>query len=171
MEKEKVHTLAGHHKDNRSRQKVYTLGRPRFALFRMHTRLSRLCGRLRKNAYTSRTPGTSPQPPKSAYTRPPAVCFILYAYYPDAIRQKVHTLAGHRKTILPAKSVHTRMPPGFPHRPRNAAGKKCTPKPAPRLADAATTSRPPIPCRAAKPGLLARQPLFFAFFCPFFLVL
>ena len=110
-EKEKVHTLGGHQERNRIRQKVHTLGSPRFALFHMHTRLSRLCGRLRKSAYTSRTPGTSPQPPKSAYTRQPAVCFILYAYYPDTIRQKVHTLAGHPPAVLTAKSMHTRLSP------------------------------------------------------------
>ena len=108
---EKVHTLAGHHKDNRSRQKVHTLGSHVLFAKSMHTRLSRLCGRLRKSAYTSRTPGTSPQPPKNAYTRPPAVCFILYAYYTDTIRQKVHTLAGHPPAVLPAKSMHTRLSP------------------------------------------------------------
>ena len=35
---EKVHTLGRHHKDNRSRQKVYTLGSPGFFTKSMHTR-------------------------------------------------------------------------------------------------------------------------------------
>lgn len=37
-EKEKVHTLAGHHKDNRSGQKVHTLGSPVLFAKSMHTR-------------------------------------------------------------------------------------------------------------------------------------
>ena len=79
-EKEKVHTLGGHQEQNRIRQKVHTLGSPRFALFHMHTRLSRFCGRLRKSAYTSRTPQRQPQPPKSAYTRQPRFVCKKYAY-------------------------------------------------------------------------------------------
>ena len=148
---EKVHTLGGHQEQNRRRQKVHTLGSHVLFAKSMHTRQPRLYDILRKSAYTSLTPKPPPPRAKSAYTRQPAVCFILYAYYPDTIRQKVHTLGGHLPEILPAKSVHTRLPHGFPHRPRNAAGKKCTPTPAPRLADAATTLRPPEPCRAAKP--------------------
>lgn len=128
-----MHTLAGHRgsrqgkrksaytsrtpkpppQDAFLRQKVYTLGSPRFALFRMHTRLSRFCGRLRKSAYTRRTPQRQPQPAKSVHTSLPRVLYKKYAYYPDTIRQKVHTLAGHRKTILPAKSVHPSQPPGW----------------------------------------------------------
>lgn len=162
-----MHTLAGHQEQNRNRQKVCILVCPVLFAKSMHTRLSRFCGRLRKSAYTSRTPQRQPQQAKSAYTRQPRVLYKKYAYYPDTIRQKVHTLAGHSPEILRAKSVHTRLPQTV----STAAGKKCTPKPAPRLADAATTLRPPEPCRAAKPGLLARRCLFFAFFCPFFLVL
>lgn len=164
-------TLKPSPQDALLRQKVHTLGSPRFALFCMHTRPPPLCGRLRKSAYTRRTPQRQPQPAKSVHTSLPRVLYKKYAYYPDTIRQKVHTLGGHLPEILPEKSVHTRLPTGFPHRPRNAAGKKCTPKPAPRLADAATTLRPPEPCRAAKPGILARHPLFSVFFCAFLFVL
>lgn len=158
-----MHTLAGHQEQNRNRQKVCILVCPVLFAKSMHTRLSRFCGRLRKSAYTSRTPQRQPQQAKSAYTRQPRVLYKKYAYYPDTIRQKVHTLAGHSPEILRAKSVHTRLPQTV----STAAGKKCTPKPAPRLADAATTLRPPEPCRAAKPGLLARQPSFFCLFLPF----
>ena len=49
---------------------------------------------------------------------------------------------------------------------RDSAGIKCTPKPAPRLADAASTFRPSSPCRAAKPGIFARRCLFFLLFLP-----
>ena len=110
-EKEKVHTLGGHQEQNRIRQKVHTLGSPRFALFHMHTRLSRFCGRLRKSAYTSRTPKPPPPRAKSVHPRQPRVLYKKYAYKADTIQQKVHTLAGHRKSILPAKSMHTRLPP------------------------------------------------------------
>lgn len=128
-----MHTLGGRQRQSRSRQKVYTLGSPRFALFHMHTRLSRFCGRLRKSAYTSRTPQRQPQQAKSAYTRQPRVLYKKYAYKADTIQQKVHTLAGHPPEILRAKSVHTRLPPGFTRCLRNAAGKKYAYKAAPKL--------------------------------------
>ena len=95
------------------RQKVYTLGSPRFALFHMHTRQPRLYDILRKSAYTSRTPKPPPPRAKSAYTRQPRVSYKKYAYYPDTIRQKVHTLAGHPPAVLRAKSVYTRLPSLF----------------------------------------------------------
>lgn len=141
----------------------------------MHTRLSRLCCRLRKSAYTSRTPQRQPQPAKSAYTRQPRVLCKKYASMPDAIRQKVHTLAGHRKPILPAKSVHTRLPPGFTRFLRNAAGKKYAYKAAPKLPALPQTPQP----HSGRLNLAERlsrrfwpaSPFFSAFFCPFFLVL
>lgn len=108
-----MHTLGGHQEQNRIRQKVCILVCPVLFAKSMHTRLSRFCGRLRKSAYTSRTPQRQPQQAKSAYTRQPRVSYKKYASMPDAIRQKVHTLGGHPPAVLRAKSVHTRLPSLF----------------------------------------------------------
>ena len=110
-EKEKVHTLGGHQEQNRIRQKVHTLGSPVLFAKSMHTRQPRLYDILRKSAYTSRTPKPPPPRAKSVHPRQPRVLYKKYAYKADTIQQKVHTLAGHRKSILPAKSMHTRLPP------------------------------------------------------------
>ena len=86
-----------------SRHKVHTLGRPVFfhnvhiftALFspffsaffflflqKVHTLAGHRGSRQgkRKSAYTRRTPGTEPPPPKSAYTRQPRFVCKKYAY-------------------------------------------------------------------------------------------
>ena len=106
-----MHTLAGHQRTRLCRQKVHTLGSPVLSVKSMHTRLSRFCGRLRKSAYTRQTPGTEPQPPKSAYTRQPRFVCKKYVYKAAADCEKVHTLAGHPPAVLRAKSMHTRLHP------------------------------------------------------------
>ena len=157
-----MHTLVGHRKDNRSQQKVHTLGSPVLFAKSMHTRQPRLYDILRKSAYTRQTPKEERQPAKSAYTRLPAFCFILYAYYPDTIRQKVHTLGGHLPAVLRAKSMHTRLPPK-PFKPQPAksvhpsqpSGWQTPPSHSGRLNPAERLSR----------GFWPASPLFLLFLC------
>lgn len=100
--------------------------------------------RLRKSAYTRRTPKPPPPRAKSVHTSLPRVLYKKYAYKADAIRQKVHTLAGHPPAVLPAKSMHTRLPP-MPQTPPPLPG---------RLNPAERLSR----------GFWPASPLFSAFF-------